>query len=1192
MTTKPKIQLTSEQQRAVDSLDFDCIVTAGAGSGKTRVLVERYLHICEKHHLQPHILEQTVAITFTEKAATEMKERIRNGLLSRYQTEMEVDQPEAEAWYLLATELDRARIMTIHSFCKQILQRYPIEAGVYPDFTILEDFESRWLLKEAVQVTLRELFLKQSLPDSQWSQLERWLVGVGMNAAIQHFTQVYLELSTHGWTPEDLKQITIQHLKEAEEDLTNREREHVQIQESIFQCVDFLCQVKKKLKKVPPFRERWSDLREQWDQRTTLPEQMALLEALCGSDGVGGNWGRDSEIKETIGRCKELCGEYLKDLHGRYFLQDEHELLEALFDVIAQIHQRYLQSKQKQGGVDFDELQWRVCQLLENHDEIRQEIQQRIKYLMVDEYQDTNDLQKRMIDLITKDEQGRAAPGKRFVVGDPKQSIYRFRGADVSMFHQTLSEITDEGGQPVELNQNFRSHPALIDFYNRLFQQLMSSESASPNYFVEIKAREMKEQENLNSVVHFIAVPDPKELPEKANRHEAEAILIAQQIQQLVEEGKGKYKDFAILFRAMTHVKTYEKEFNRWGIPFHVVKGRGFYDRQEVLDLLHFLRLLIDPDHRLSMVGVLRSPFCGLSDEALFQLVMQFQWQGSFQDWIKNSEIREEEKRKLDQFAHFYSQAQEWVGALTVPDLMERLLEESGYLAVLWATARGKQSVANLKKLIRQAKGLKGFEAYSIHHYLERIDLLMEEQQIETEASVENEHSNSVKIMTIHQSKGLEFPIVVVPDLSYSNPLRMPDLKVDFSMGLVTSFKDEYGTKIEFERFRQAKEREQRLEWEESVRLFYVAATRAEQLLIFSGIPDRLKENQTVEDERKWSKWLDGIFSYDQIDRERNKWEIGDPCLPIHVMDELFVQDSGPKVQKSGDEEVDQEPLVMETFPDVAPMLHSQGISPDELLEINVTSWKSLLNCPRKYFYRHRLGLPEIKEDQDNIPPRKQYVLSSVTKGSIVHRVIELWSLSQEKMNDWTPLLTQVWEEFKVPDPIQEQAEREIAPYISCFLESDIAQELSHLAPDQVFTELPFSLPLGGLQVTGVIDLYLRPSTGSCQMIDYKTDQVTNDQVEALAHEYKPQLQLYTLAIQQIEGTLPDEATLLFLKPGIKYTFPVDQEWMREAKERLWESVEWLRSFDLTQPWTAVPGERCQYCHYNFLCDKAMSEPM
>ncbi|MGA9174038.1 MAG: UvrD-helicase domain-containing protein, partial [Thermoactinomyces sp.] len=952
------IYLTEEQERAVDTLNENSIVYAGAGSGKTRVLVERYLKILENSRFDPDVLEQIVAITFTEKAATEMKERIRKGIKAKWaEAQKSGDRESANGWRQLLAELIRARISTIHSFCYGLLKRYPLGAGLHPDFEVLDEMESRSMMLEAAEAAIRAEFAGNG---ETTATLRHWLVALGIEEAKRQLAGALERLSHYGWTEKRLREKTFRHLAAYRAGLEKKMREELPLwEQSFLEAAEFLSSLKKG-KRAEAFRRAWPDLRGEWQQKQTWPERLEMLQGIESS--LKGNWGKAPGTEEALKTCKEMQ-ERMALLYAELLHRDEEEAWLSLFcHLLEQTIIRYQKCKAERWGVDHNELQWRICECLERNQTVRAEVQAGIRYLLIDEFQDTNELQKRLIDLITKDEQGNVAPGKWFVVGDPKQSIYRFRGADVSLFQRTRAEMESRSlGNTHLLSNNFRSDPELISFINFVFSRIMDKDRSSPNYFQPLKAK--REAEATEAVVEWLKVPEKEELPPGLTEREAEAYLVAKRIKQMIDvENSARPAEIALLLRTMTHVKTWEQALRRMGIPCYVVKGRGFFEQQEVKDMLALLQLLIDPADHHAWAVVLRSPFCGVTDATITKIALFQSWKGTVFDWSRIEELDDGERQKLSFLGAFLKRMKARIGTVRIGDLLEASIQESGYLTVMWATDGGQQAAANLKKLIEQARGLKGFDAFSIPAYLDWVRKRAEEQARETEAAIEPEHGDSVKIMTIHQAKGLEFPVVFLPDLHSAPQNRFPGCWVDEKIGLVSLLWDEKGLKFEPVRYQEAKERNRQLEWEESVRLFYVAVTRAEKRLILSGLLKASKEAETT----KWNEWLTGVLWLEKLDRERGEWRFSPDCLPIRLLELEEMRE-----EKRGEKESILDALLSgETDPCRLPAWDDQDLSLLKMetwdgrdgLEISVTHWKSLFNCPRRYYYGTVMGIPDVRE--------------------------------------------------------------------------------------------------------------------------------------------------------------------------------------------------------------------------------------
>ncbi|PTX64426.1 ATP-dependent helicase/nuclease subunit A [Melghirimyces profundicolus] len=1177
------LRMTPDQTRAVESLDTDCIVSAGAGSGKTRVLVERFLRILEEHGEDPDILERIVAITFTEKAATEMKDRVRQGLKDRLENARKRDDTEAaDRWYRLLTEAERTRITTIHSFCTRLLRDFPVEAGVDPGFSVMDETEAGMLLRETVEASLPRV---TELPDPGRTHLEQWISHWGVEGCIPWVMEACHRMAGNGWDPGDLLHRTRSHLHLTAGKLQAEWRER---REALLMLADPLMHLKGG-KKLQTFQRDWPGLSLEILEAGNPADLISPLEEL--GKLLQGNWGKKTEITAPRDRLKEEVQELLNVATGLTLMPVEREMSEAMGSLLAEVHQRYVRAKRERSALDFDDLQTRAIHLLRDHPKVLDRVRDSIRFLMVDEFQDTNDGQKKLVDLLCGDPAS-SPPGKLFVVGDPKQSIYRFRGAEVRVFGETREEIRSRGGREVNLVDNFRSDPALVDFVNLLFGRLMSGDPTSPNHYRETVAnREPKD----GLRVEYLPVPDSKACPEGKDPRDVEAERVARRIRQLLDEGTPP-GEIAVLFQAMTHVKRYEKALVRRGIPFYVVKGRGFYDRQEVVDVLHYLRFLADPGDLLSLTGVLRSPFCGVSDGTILALTREPGWEQSPGRWPEIEGIREGERQKLAGFADQLARARRWAGRLPVAELIERLLESSGYRHVLWATPQGKQARANLDKLVHLARGQK-HQGGSIETFLQSVEEWQTVQQ-ETEAAVEPEDGNSVKLMTIHQSKGLEFPVVFVPDLSRSPNVNQSDVTVDREFGLVLLLRGIAGVRGEPFRWRKWKEREQRLEREESVRLFYVAATRAEHRLILSGVPQEHKggkKGEPILSADTWSKWLDGVFGFDRIDWERENWDLGEKevVLRVHPREE---EEGDPKPPEAASPLASgwfeqPEAVSPEESParEAATAMEPRGWQPVDRPEISVTDIMTLVNCPRKYFYSRILGISFpagwTEEPEEELRDEEEsFLLTPQRKGEMVHRMIEECppSFGDESLEDFWERMMDL---FRVNPSVRTEVRRELQPLFEAYRNSRFHRDAHRYS--QVEREARFVRVLADLEVEGVVDRLHCTPDGSWELVDYKTNGIRAEEVEATAREYLPQMQLYVLAAREKWGRQVSRATLFFLHPGKEFSWEVDDEWVRQAEEHLAETSRLFLRGQGIEDYSPRPGKRCGYCEFRHFCGAA-----
>jgi ATP-dependent helicase/nuclease subunit A len=1180
---------TPEQWEAINTLDVDCIVSAGAGSGKTRVLVERYLRILSTHSDDPDILDHIVAITFTEKAAAEMKERIRQGVAERLASARKHNTVEETWWYRLLSEMERARVMTIHAFCARLLREYPIEADVDPDFTVMDETEAAWCLANAAERAVSAVSQTTELSEEVKRAWETWVTGVGLTRAARELATLYRQMTGMGWGPGELTERTYQDLEKLEDRLGEEERE---ASLSLLSAGRALMEITGG-KRVQAFQTEWPELERRWlkaGSRMEKRDVLTRLEVL-----LSGNWGRKEEILLPRDRMKQNLQRLNEVVDGWLSLPEERRLTDAVLWAVSQLHEAYESVKQRLGGLDFDELQLRACRLLEAHPHVRLEVSRRIRYLMVDEFQDTNELQKRLIDLLCREPDGRTIPGKRFVVGDPQQSIYRFRGADVSVFGKTKTELLSEGGKAVSMRDNFRSHPDVVAFVNALFSRLMSGQLDSASVYEPATAR--GSMDTKPPCVECLVIPEAEE-GEREDRHEREAYWLARRIREMIEEGT-RPGQIAVLFRAMTHVKSYERALAEAGVPFYVVKGRGFYDRQEVLDVLHFLRFLHDPDDVLSLVGVLRSPFCAISDETLFLLAQAGAWSMPPASWSEVDGLAEAERMKLSRFAALLEQARLRIGRVPVSELIRFLLDESDYRLVMWGTPSGKQANANLDKLIRLAGTRRDTAAFSLTSFLRMMDRLREEPVPETEAPVESDDGDSVKLMTIHQAKGLEFPVVFIPDLSWRRNRPTPELLADAEAGLAVRLRTPHGDKRETYRWRRLREREEQLEIEESVRLFYVAVTRAKQRLVLSGEPEehkQAKKGEPLLSVDSWSQWLDGVLGWENIDEETGKWTFPDGETWIRVR---RVEAGEAAALPTAHAELDSVLLTSRTWferesgghgysDDSAwALMESRGLTERDGLGISVTDLMTLFNCPRKYLYKRWINVPtELETERNTTESNEEFSpvpLSSTLIGSVVHRVIECCPDDVVRAEELVEVYQSAVAEYNGYRADIPALWDEVRPLLQTYLDSRF-----HLRPKRKdWKEVPFVRRVAGLEVEGIIDRLIQHENGEWELVDYKTNRATDYGWDVLAREYEPQLRLYAWAAHRQWGVLPRQAVLVFLRADREVTVEVTPELIRKTEEELHTVAEWLMDEENPDRFEPRPGARCAACDFREICPAA-----
>ena len=866
-----QISPSGEQVPAVVARGQDVAVTAGAGAGKTRTLVARYLSLL----VDGLPLRSIVAITFTKKAAREMRNRVREEV-RRYLETPGLPAAELVDWRDIYEQLDGARIGTIHSLCAELLRHHPVEAasgefGLDPRFDMLDEGQMALLQAQAVAAALawavddaetahlfadfgerdlrttvarllsRRLDVAEACAKLAGGQGDLWTTWlphlVGPLRAFLDDPEVRAGFADmHAWRADG----TLARAERAGDALAPNFRElldHWDAIEAARACAD---------------AARAVGTRDDWG---AISRHLAPLRDNLKQKGAKRNWA-PADPKSVIKALQVRYDAQVKPLVGGGIDLDlDRRSAQVVVPALLRVFERaltvYTSAKQARRTLDFDDLEAMALKLLREHADVRSYWQGRIRALLVDEFQDTNGRQRDLLKALNGD------AGKLFIVGDGKQSIYRFRGADVSVFREEQQAIAGRG-LAQELVTSYRAHEALVASLNALLRPVLGDQEDLDRPYVEPFA----------ALQHHRAAPAAGLEPPYTELHLAvgskndgaldrAARVLAERSADLVRSGSvtvedrdeetGKpvlrplnYGDIAILCRASGSFAAYEDALELAGIPYLTISGRGFYDRPEVRDLLNALQALADPTDDLALAGMLRSPVCGLSDMALYRLRLAQRsrqaaslWAVLLQDdltCLGDEAATAMESRDLITRLHAL------VGRVPVAAVLKAFLDATSYQAALLRAGQARAS-GNIAKLLVDAHaseivGVSAFAAYMA----ELRDVAPREGEARALAA------GAVQIMTVHQAKGLEFPVVVIGDAARSNPPSRGVL-IDVALGVVPPLEAELAVgegrhkvlPVSSAAYLWAKGRDGDREAAESARLLYVAATRAREMLLISG---------------------------------------------------------------------------------------------------------------------------------------------------------------------------------------------------------------------------------------------------------------------------------------------------------------------------------------------------------------------
>ena len=1117
MTIIDSLQLNASQARAATATG-NVVVTAGAGSGKTRTLVGRYLWLLETG--VP--LRGIIAITFTEKAAREMRTRIREAIKTSEVSEI------SEVWRTAFADLDAARIGTIHSLCAQILRQHPVEAaglGIKPGFGVLEEGHAAVLRARAV-----EDGLAWAANDDSASHLFSAFGEFNLRTAIATLLDKRLDADVA------FERLTADPLQGWSGALLGWLDAHLDSTEwsSILNDLAGLCaddptdQMEVARQAVLAHAEAANAARRRGDVSTGLAE-LAALRASTTLRGRKGNWPGDTlaAAKEAMRTLRAYFDERLAPLanpkKSASWEMDEQVagLIWALHAAYRRTLELYARARRAENALDFDDLEAGALALLrEPH--VRAAWQAKTRAVLVDEFQDTNERQRQIVYALSGFEsrvsESASRRGALFVVGDSKQSIYRFRGADVTVFRRVQDDVVNARGQAVALDLTFRAHRALVEDTNRLLAPVLGEEErpGRPYQVPFAPLRAHRAEPRPGVAAPFVEFH--LGLAQQAHEgRQAAATGLATRLIELHAQEAIEWKDVALLFRASTAFPVYEDGLERAGIPFVTVSGRGFYDRPEIRDLLNALLAIADPTDDLALVGFLRSPAVGLSDAALY--LLRFPPRAAVP---RNSHkpcaiwpvlnhpalpdiVPPDDLLCALRGRDLVSGLHDLAGRVSVATLLKRLLDLTHCRAALQAVEGGLRAQRNVDKLLADAhtSGL-----VSVREFAEYVRTLRDVGARESEAPTEA--GSAVQLMTVHKAKGLEFPIVVIADAAHAGHGRTAGILLDEQLGVTVNLRDDDDHRPAA--FRLAALRDAERDEAENRRLLYVAATRAQEKLLVSGHTKILKGGGLSLS--GWLKLLGQVTGLDDVavaGTPVNAQEIalgeGIGCVlyPWREEDE----DGGTRGQ--GDEEI--------------PGPVSASL-PARLTDLVAPLTAPATGVDLKLSVRERDPPPRVWRV---VPTAQRPEGPAWVVGSLVHTGLRHWRFPDRPgLEDF---LRPFALEAGLTDP--EEIRRTIAGVRRLLARFQAHPFYAELARAERHHEVPYAVEVNGVSRSGIVDLLYR-ADGGWTVVEFKTDELgaeVNLEAHIRREKYDEQVGEYVTAMTCLLGERP-RALLVFLNVG------------------------------------------------------------
>lgn len=1053
--------ICSEEQIApVLQQEKNVLVTAGAGSGKTRTLVSRYLSLLLRYQDPTRV----VAITFTEKAAEEMRSRTRSSILDLI-TQSD-DEAEIERLRELNSKLDSARIGTIHGLCMEIILDNPAKAGIDPASKVMEEIEANLLKRKVIRSVLNyvssepkyghifeQLSLYQLYKIFDFMLNERLKIQdvtrefqPATILAEQFFTRVFNDAvlvasfeRLASYSDEELTEYKkLYEVREAvrcwREAITANERgDHNAATMLLF---EMRYKYLKKTGKKSPAKEDINEIRERFE---------IYIEASLGFKGPGE---------------KNLISDVEYDV-----------LRQAMLEIFIMLNSTFEKALIESQSLDFDSMESHAVRLLRDP-EVRATWQAKIDSLMVDEFQDTNERQREIVLRLTEDRDG-----KLFVVGDARQSIYRFRQADVAVFKRMMSETIEQGGSVMELSTSYRTHEGLLNATGELLARVMGTqEYIDQPYKIHFTPLNAFHKHPLalteEPFVEFL-LADLSEGEAKVDSMDAMAYALSDRlIEARRREEISSWKDVAVLCRTTLSFEPYENAFELAGIPYVTSAGRGFLERKEIKDLINILRALADPGDDLAMAGLLRSPMFGLSDVALFQL--RGEENIHFLEAINGdlSALSNVDRSRAETTRERLAELLALVDRVPVPELIKKVVDTTHYLAIL-ATFNhetgSQRQWRNIEKLINDARDS---GTVLLRDYIDLIDNYDELGLKIGEAP--SEAVNAVRLMTIHSSKGLEFPWIVLGEASRNkSPKFSPPAIFDKTTGLA------FRTAASSLHYQMCLNIEREEEQAEADRVLYVALTRAINKVIINGVRKTNRDG-----ELSGGSWL--------VDLGNALGTVFDlPQETINVGDsEYRVEVSYPTRPTRWD----KEPMEGQ---------HDQDITYADMLTQDLLPLIAVDEGEKRDEGVAR-GLIDITPAE-----------ISKAEGSLTHKAIELGIYPN------TGSFANFSRSFLLrrgitDDELLEDMRQRVAMLLERYAVHPISAQISDA--EKKYHELNYSFTWKGYVNNGIIDLLVLLEDG-WSVIDFKTDRIRDENgLQEALERHRPQLERYQYALRSIQN--------------------------------------------------------------------------
>lgn len=1190
------VKWTSEQKKVIDLRDRDILVSAAAGSGKTAVLVERIVNrICVDD--PPVDIDRMLVVTFTKAAAAEMRERVSRAIDS-----LKEQKPDDENLQRQSTLVHNALITTIDSFCLFVVQNNFAQLDLDPDFRIGDQAELKLMLKDALAQVFEDNYARED-NEAFINLIDTYSKGRNDSAVRQMVEDIYYKAGSSSWPRKWMNSLLrlydIKSAKQLEDSEIIKEivdYSRVLLEEAVQELT-----MAKDLASATPGLEKYA---------LTLSEDIALFDGMADVTGYVGmqeflnkiSFGRiavirkfdgDEKKKERVKSMRDATKKKVDGIKQKYFgmsielmyeqLESQRPFVKELIRLSLEFYDAMEAVKTRKRVFDFSDIEHFALRILVDEQtleptETAREFSKHFEEIMIDEYQDSNQVQEDILTAISREHQG---VGNMFMVGDVKQSIYRFRMARPELFMEKYNTYTsdDSAHQRIDLHKNFRSRNEVLDFTNDIFYKIMAADLGNVQYDDDaaLYPGASYPEETMRPELLLVDYKDEdlSEIieDEDGDKVQIEALLIANRIRSLMENGMVtdkktgqlrdvQYRDIVILSRSVaTWGNTVAAVLKDCDIPAHVESNTGYFSSYEIQVILSMLRILDNPLQDIPMAAVLASPIVGMDDEELAQIRSAFKGV-SFAQAALSAMAGEDgyEDEKLKAFALVFERLRGAVADTPIHELLYMMLDETGFYRYASAMPAGKRRRQNIDMLIEMAAAYEKTSYKGLFHFVRYIDIQQKYEIDYGEADTAGENDDVVRIMTIHKSKGLEFPVVFVSGLGKG--FNTQDTKSDLviheklGLGLVEKTKSPRTKRPSLIR-NEIESRIKRENLGEELRVLYVALTRAKEKIILTGglsnaqksfdkYRGNVNANQPISFGQREGAgcYLDWIipamlsypdkYTVSTVDAAefaaRTAMDMAANDISKMQLVKQISKADETKVKKLAEgfdfEYAYASDITKKSKYSVSELKHDSMVEKYDSTEREAERPKFLLEEKETY-------VPDFARDDDEAgsasneskkPKNAAGVNPGALRGTAVHRVMEcldfksLCDIDTKDHVAVSAFVKKSMDEMLKKGLITDDMYRLTRPkLIEQFVSSDVAARMAQADKrGDLFKEKPFVMDYEGVLVQGIIDVFWLEND-KIVLLDYKTDRV--NAAKELIDRYNTQLKLYADALGRIFST-------------------------------------------------------------------------